>query len=78
MWGESGRSIRAVMGFDCFIAAQHGRAGIAEGRLYLRSRFGLRNHQFAINRTGVQRYGVDETRPIALLVYQRIGSLSKD
>jgi hypothetical protein len=44
-----------------FMAAQQGRAGIAKGRLYLRSRFRLRNHQMAINRTGVQLYGVDET-----------------
>jgi hypothetical protein len=60
MWGESGRSIRAVMGFDVY-GGPAGRAGIAKGRLYLRSRFRLRNHQFAINRTGVHRYGVDDT-----------------
>ena len=37
------------------------RAGIAKGRLYLRSRFHPRNHQIAINRTRVQPYGVDAT-----------------
>jgi hypothetical protein len=38
-----------------------GRAEIAKGRLYLRSRFHLRNLQIVINRTGVQHYGVDAT-----------------
>src|SRR6266567_4702585 len=61
MCGESGRSIRAVMGFDVVWRPSRARAEIAKGRLYLRSRFHLRNLQISINRTGVQHYGVDET-----------------
>src|SRR5262245_4763414 len=72
MCGESGRSIRAVMGgFDVLLRPSMGRAGIAKGRPYLRSRIYPRNHQIAIKRTWVHRYNDDETRPIRGLVYQK-------
>jgi hypothetical protein len=70
MCGESGRSIRAVMGFDVVLRPSMGRVGIAKDGLYLRSRFRLRNHQMAIDRTEVQRYSIDEAGPISALVYQ--------
>ena len=65
------------MGFYVDCGPTLGRAGIAKGRLYLRSRFGRRNHQFAINRTGVQPYRLDETGPIRVLVYQSHGTPTK-
>jgi hypothetical protein len=35
MWGESGRSIRAVMGFDVVLRPNRGRAGIGKvGSIY--------------------------------------------
>jgi len=47
-----------------------GRAGIAKGRPYLRSRIYPRNHQIAIKRGAIHPYNNNETRLIRGLVYQ--------